>query len=427
MGNMSPAEQRGALLRLVLIVAGAVVVSAVAGVGKTVLVVAAILLMIVLHEAGHFVMAKWAGMKVSEFFVGFGPRVWSIRRGETEYGVKVLPLGGYVKILGMSSMEEVPPEDEARTYRQQPFWRRLSVAVAGSAVHFLLAFILLVSIFFFTGDDGNLVAGTVPATNPITDIYRLTSGPSPAQQAGLHVGDRIEAINGRHFASDNQMTDFIRSRPDQRLTLTIDRHGRILDVHITPVDLAKVKVVGGDPGVKPGSAIGFIGIIGVSGAIKPVKFGFLSSINHAAGSWVSVSARTLHAFGDLVTAHGVSQQIHMLVNKQAADTTTANTPRFQSPVGIVRLAHQATEYGLSTVLYLLALINISVGIFNLLPFPPLDGGHVVVAIYERIRSRRGRPYRADAAKLLPVAYAAILLILLIAGSALFLDLRDLLS
>ena len=108
--------------------------------------------------------------------------MWSVRRGETEYGVKALPLGGYVKILGMSSLEEVPPEEEARTYRQQPFWRRFSVAIAGSAVHFILAFVLLLSIFFFTGDDGNLVAGTVPANNPdhrhLQAVHRSEPGPA---------------------------------------------------------------------------------------------------------------------------------------------------------------------------------------------------------------------------------------------------------
>ena len=95
-----------------------------------------------LHELGHFATAKWAGMKVTEYFVGFGPRLWSVRRGETEYGVKAIPAGGYVRIPGFTSTEEVAPEDEPRAYRQQPFHQRIIVASAGSAMHFLIAFVL---------------------------------------------------------------------------------------------------------------------------------------------------------------------------------------------------------------------------------------------------------------------------------------------
>src|SRR5204863_105993 len=124
---MDPNEQRSALVRLAMIVVAAIVAAAVTGVTKTVAVVLAIIVMIMLHELGHFLMAKSAGMKVTEFFLGFGPRLWSVRKGETEYGVKAIPAGGYVKIIGMSNLEEVPPEDEPRTYRQQPVWRRLSL------------------------------------------------------------------------------------------------------------------------------------------------------------------------------------------------------------------------------------------------------------------------------------------------------------
>ena len=115
------------------------------------IVIVAIIAMVMIHELGHFLTAKWSHMKVTEYFLGFGPRLWSFRRGETEYGVKVLPLGGYVKIIGMSNTEEVDPADEARTYRQQPFHNRLMVALAGSFMHFVMAFILLWALFAFIG------------------------------------------------------------------------------------------------------------------------------------------------------------------------------------------------------------------------------------------------------------------------------------
>ena len=131
--------RRANLARLVVAVIAVVALALVTNTTDLLIVIVALIVMIMLHELGHFVTAKWSGMKVTEYFLGFGPRLWSFRRGETEYGVKALPLGGYVKIIGMSNLEEVPPEDEPRTYRQQPFRKRLLVAVAGSAVHFILA------------------------------------------------------------------------------------------------------------------------------------------------------------------------------------------------------------------------------------------------------------------------------------------------
>src|SRR4051812_7182948 len=139
-------EDRGELasspIRLVLLVGGILALGFVAG-WPVLVIVLAIIVMIFLHELGHYVTAKWAGMKVTEYFIGFGPRIWSFQRGETEYGVKAIPAGAYVRIIGMNSLDEVDPADEPRTYRQQPFWQRFTVAVAGSTMHFLLALILL--------------------------------------------------------------------------------------------------------------------------------------------------------------------------------------------------------------------------------------------------------------------------------------------
>src|SRR5438093_1315867 len=140
---LTPHEQRANLVRLLLIIGVAVALALATGAFPTVVVISAILAMVMLHELGHFITAKWAGMKVTEFFLGFGPRLWSVRKGETEYGVKAIPAGGYVRIIGMSNLEKVEPADEARTYRQQSFPRRLSVAVAGSTMHYVMAFVLL--------------------------------------------------------------------------------------------------------------------------------------------------------------------------------------------------------------------------------------------------------------------------------------------
>ena len=125
------------------------------GWGYLLLFIAILFAIVMLHEFGHFITAKRAGMKVTEYFVGFGPRLWSVRKGETEYGVKAIPAGGYVRITGFTSTEEVPEEDEARAYRQQPFHQRIIVASAGSAMHFLIAFVLALILVLTFGQSTN--------------------------------------------------------------------------------------------------------------------------------------------------------------------------------------------------------------------------------------------------------------------------------
>src|SRR3954453_753366 len=144
-------DNRERLVRLGYFVAVVLVLAIVTGFSPFLAVIFAIIAIVMLHELGHFVTAKWAGMKVTEYFFGFGPRLWSIKKGETEYGIKAVPLGGYVRILGMNNLEQVDPADEARTYRQKSYPRKLTVAAAGSFVHFLLAFLLLVVLWTAIG------------------------------------------------------------------------------------------------------------------------------------------------------------------------------------------------------------------------------------------------------------------------------------
>ena len=150
------------------------------GKGDLLLFIVILVAIVMLHELGHFVTAKRAGMKVTEYFVGFGPRLWSVRRGETEYGVKAIPAGGYVRITGFTSVEEVAPEDEARAYRQQPFHQRIIVASAGSAMHFLIAFVLAVI----------LVLGFGRATNNyrVSSVEHWPGVQTPAALGGPEAG-----------------------------------------------------------------------------------------------------------------------------------------------------------------------------------------------------------------------------------------------
>ena len=189
-----------------------------------VVVIATLVGIIFLHELGHYLTARSAGMKVTEFFLFFGPRIWSFGRGETTYGIKTVPLGAYVKIIGMTNLEEIDPADEQRTYRQQPYWRRLSVAVAGSTMHFLIA---LVALFVFLFMYGDLVAN-----DDRWQIGEVTAD-SAAQRADLQPGDRLIAIDGIDTSDFNDLGDVLEPFAGETVTLTVERDGASLETVTT--------------------------------------------------------------------------------------------------------------------------------------------------------------------------------------------------
>ena len=419
--SMTPSEQRSALIRMAILVVGGLLIAAWRGVLATVLVVLAVLLMIMLHELGHYLTAKWGGMKVTEFFVGFGPRLWSVRKGETEYGVKALPLGGYVKIVGMSNVEHLDdPADEPRTYRQQSFGRRLSVAVAGSTMHVLIAFVLFVAI--------NGLVGIPRSSLQIGEISRLEQGRSPAVEAGFEVGDRIVAVDGERVSSWEEIPPYIRSNPEKDVDFVVERDGRRLELTARPVDLSDTELFGRLAVEEPR------GFIGIGPDIELVKEGPLSSLGLAARQIVGGDfgdsddqvapglIDNAKALAGVFSPAGVSSYWKTLTGEPQPDQPDGGT-RFLSPVGLTRVASQAADTGIYSVLVLLIAINLFVGLFNMLPLLPLDGGHVAIAVYEWVRTKMqgGRRYYADVAKMLPLAYAVVALIVFLGVSALYLD------
>jgi membrane-associated protease RseP (regulator of RpoE activity) len=409
-----PQSQRADLLRLALGVAIVIAIGFLAGAGETVLLVIALVLCIVAHEFGHFIAAKTGRIKVTQFFVGFGPRLWSVKRGETEYGVKALPLGGFCRILGMNSLEEVDPSEEARTYRAAPTWRRLLIDVAGSSAHFVIAILLLFAMFFWTGDQGRYLTN-VPANNAISQILALKNGISPAEQAGFRVGDKILAIDGQRFSTWVEQGKFIQAHPGDRLDVTIDRRGQTLHLYPTPVPAAAVKVTG--PQSLPSGNAGIIGL----GVSPTIHSSFTGSVSEAGGAFVATGSQTFDALGHLVTLHGISSYFHMLTSQKAA---TSSSNQIVTVVGLPSVLHQASQSGLPTVLWVVALINISIGILNLLPLFPLDGGRVAIDLYEGARSVR-RPYRVDMVKLLPVLYVSLGFFVLYSAGWILINLRTL--
>ena len=384
--------------RLALVVAATVAFGIWAGLG-TLAIVLALVFMIFMHELGHYVTAKAAGMKVTEFFIGFGPRLWSFRRGETEYGLKAIPAGAYVKVIGMSNLEEVDPADESRTYREQPYWRRLSVAVAGSTMHFLMALVLIFVV---------LVGFGIPQPDSDNWSVGALTERSPAEQAGIEVGDRIVSVDGERFANFDDLSQQLRRHPGERVTLELERGGRIRTLDVR---LARTNPRGED-----------VGFLGIGPKLERVREGLGSGVVESIRTTGETMWLSVKGLGSLFSPSGMSGYVDTLTSGTSGGGSSDiqdNPDRVVSIYGAVRLASQSD--GVAEVLGFLFAINIFVGLFNLVPLLPLDGGHVAIATYERIRSRRGRPYHADVSKLMPLTYAVVLLLVLVGVSALYLD------
>jgi membrane-associated protease RseP (regulator of RpoE activity) len=403
------AEQRQAVFRLLLVLLAGVFAAYALGIAKAVAVVLAVVLMIMIHELGHFLTAKWGGMKVTEYFLGFGPRLWSVRKGETEYGVKALPLGGYVRIVGMHNLDEVDPVDEPRTYRQKSYPRRLSVAVAGSFMHFVMAFLLLWSL--------HSVVGFVQPDNRIGEISKLPTGQSPAQESGLRPGDKIVAVDGKPLRSWDELPPYIQTHPGRPVTFVIERSGQRLTLVVTPIDRSKIKIKGDTRTFdKP------TGFIGISPHLRVVKDGPVESIGKSAGDIGALSKQTFGFFGHLFSFHGLKEYGQQLTAQPGETKPAADQPRLLSPVGLARVANQVANNGIRDVLVLLVSINIFVGILNMFPMLPFDGGHVAIATYEAIVSKiKKRRHFVDVTKLLPFTYMVFLVLMFLAVTSLYLD------
>lgn len=394
--RLTEADRRRFFAKAAIVLAGiAFLIATKPKVAGTIGIFVAIIVMIMLHEFGHFVMAKRAGMKVTEFFLGFGPKLWSFQRGETEYGVKAIPAGGYVRIIGMNNLEEVDPADEERTYRSKPYRHRLGVAVAGSAMHFVLAAMLLFVILAFTG----IPSGVKPV---IDQVLPNTA----AEAAGFEDGDRIVAINGADVTEWEDVPGYVRSNGASELVFTVVRDGTELDIPVTP----RLTDVGGQQ----------IPQVGISPQqdfeTEPIPTAMRRSVTEMPEfMWVTVKA-----LGNIFSPSGLENYGSLLTGEGGDDSG-----RFLSPVGVGGVAGDAVEEGWFDVLWFLAAINVFVGIFNMVPLLPLDGGHVAIATYEKIASViRGRRVQVDVRKLMPITMAVVAVLVVIGISAIYLDIVD---
>jgi membrane-associated protease RseP (regulator of RpoE activity) len=362
--------------------------------------VIALLVSVMAHEAGHFFTAKAFGMKASRFFVGFGPTLWSIRRGETEYGVKAIPAGGFVKIVGMTELEEIEPGDENRAFYRQPALQRLVVLSAGSVVHFIIAILLLFLVLATTGDilkaDPSLRLSQVSACVPRDpNASACTTGDPKAPAYGkLQPGDKVVAFDGQPVSSYDDLRARISGSPGRPITLRVVRHGTAQDVTITPL---AVNVDGRT-----------VGRIGVSPVFVQHPLSVLGAVPRTFSTLGEMTVQTGKALGDL--PHQVSQ---ILEGKPRPATGAASVVDIARVSGQIAQAKVSFGARLANLVAIVAQLNFFVGVFNLLPLLPLDGGHIGIVLFEQARSRvyrlfgRRDPGRVDLMKVMPFTYAVV--------------------
>lgn len=381
-------EKRSSSIAIGIVILGLLVWLGVSNPWSLVFVVG-LIVSVFLHEVGHFVTARRTGMKVTQFFMGMGPRIWSTHRDGVEYGVRALPIGAYVRIVGMNNMDECDPADEPVAYRSKSFPRKLLVVSAGSLMHMVIAFVLLFGVF--------VTAGRYDETGRVTVVYDAAED-SPAARAGIESGDVIVSVAGTEVTTRFEF-----------ITQIVDRDaGDVVDVVVEHDGERRTETV--ELVANPGNPdIAYIGL-----ATESTGYVVQSPIA-AVGHGIADVGRTV-----VESVRGV---FVVLDPRNIIDNVTAEDPdpmtRPTTVIGATQFGGEVGESdGLKGILMLLAFVNVFFGVFNMLPLLPFDGGHVAIATYERIRSRRGSRYQADASKMVPVAVGVtvLMVMLFLAGS-----------
>jgi membrane-associated protease RseP (regulator of RpoE activity) len=358
--------------------------------------VVGVVISIFLHELGHYLTARWTGMKVTQFFLFFGPRLWSFRRGETEYGVRAVPLGAFVRIIGMNRMDEVEPGDEARTYRQKSFPRRLLVISAGSIMHMLIAIVLLFGVYAIAGEE---------SFSDGARVSQLSAG-GPADGAGVLPGDIVVAVDGAAIDSPAELGEVIRTnQPDDSVVLGVLRNGELVALTLT------------------------LGVNDNGDALAGISSGSVfDTIDH------SIPAAAGNAVTDIFpfaweSTKGVVKVLNPV--NIISHVTGDNEDLSSRPTTLFGVAQVSDDVGESSgwagMILLLAVLNVFVGVFNMFPLLPLDGGHAAIAVYERVREAgRGskQRYFADVERLMPFAMGVVTVLVMLMFAGLYLDISQ---
>lgn len=362
--------------------------------------IVSLIVVIMIHEFGHFITAKAFGMRAEKFFLGFGPTLWSVQKGETEYGVKLIPAGGFVKISGMSSYEETEPGAEGRRFFEKPAWQRLIVLVAGSVTHFIVAVVLLFAALVFVG----LTVGS----NEVAAV----SEDSPAAAGGLEEGDVIVAVDGAATPDFDAVRVAVQARGGQTVPIVVERGSATEELEVT---IAERTVDGETQGFLGVGPEGVTRRLGVGEALKATVVGDFSV--------VQLTSLTVQGLAQAFSPEGIAGWIGAL---DADEPRTA-----EGPMSVVGVGQAISAFGASgdffAVIIILAQLNIVLGLLNMLPLPPLDGGHVaLLAVEEGVngaRRLRGKAptWRIDPAVVTPIALAVILLFTALTVTVVYMD------
>lgn len=306
-------------------------------------------LLILVHELGHFLAAKAFGMRAEKFYLGFPPAAFKKQIGETEYGVGFVPLGGYVKISGMTREEDIPDDVRPRAYYAKPVWQRVIVISAGAAMNVILA-VLMFFIFYWQA---------LPEYQATTSVAAIQAD-SGAAAAGIQPSDNLLSINGVGAADNQAMRDELKSHPDEPVRVVLEREGQTITV------TANV-------GRNPDTGEGLLGVVFDAQRVGTRDIPATEALRHSLGDIRFITVEVFAAIKGL------------FVSSESRGEIT-------SPIGIVAISSQTIELGWGIYLRVLGFISLQLAIFNLLPLLPLDGGHVVFNILEKVK---GSPIRKE--------------------------------
>ncbi|WP_020497892.1 M50 family metallopeptidase [Sciscionella marina] len=359
-------------------------------IGGIVLFALCIGLSVALHEAGHMFTAKAFGMRVRRYFIGFGPKLWSFRRGETEYGLKAIPAGGFCDIAGMTALDEVTEEEKPRAMWRFAVWKRVVVMIAGVVTQFVLGFFVVYLMAVTTGVPNVLDKPYIGKVADCAQTARFAghkdgkqewrylpcapSAPAPAKQAGLREGDRIVSVAGKPTKTWSQAVLTIQAQRGST-PIVVNRDGRTLTLRMNVAEVTGVKQ---SANPKQAPSIGEIGAIG-AGAESTFTYNPITAFS-GAGEFTGVMFTNVWE-----GIKRLPEKVPALISAIGGGDRGADTPI--SVVGASIIGGDAVEQGSWVLfLYLLAALNFFMGAMNLLPLLPLDGGHVAIAVYERIRN-----------------------------------------
>lgn len=306
--------------------------------------------LVFIHEFGHFVAAKMAGMRVEQFSIGMGPKIASIKKGETDYIIGAIPAGGFVMVSGITSEERYEGNDDPRLYQNKTIFQRFLFAVAGPFMNLLTAVVILMVM-------GMVVGVSVPDADAPAYISQVSDN-GAAAQADILAGDKITAINGQPMATWSDVDKFLVTNGGSTMAVTLMRNEASLDVSITPRYSESEERF----------------LIGVTKEVvlESQKLGFIESFYNSISATARMSTMILDAVGNLASGQ--------------ADVTDENEG-LTGPVGIVKVIDASAQEGVWSLLLLTAILSVNLGLLNLLPIPALDGSRIVFLLLEAVRGR----------------------------------------